>query len=183
MTMPVATPRAEPDASRFLTFETLRDGTRVAIRALQPGDRAGLEAAVARTSPESLYYRFLGPKRCFSDAEVARFMDVDFVSNVALVAVADEGGQSVIIGGARYAVVRPGTAEVAFCLVDRFQGKGLGTALLRHLIAWARRSGLKELVAEVLADNRPMLRVFESCGLHIVKLRERNVVHVVLELV
>jgi RimJ/RimL family protein N-acetyltransferase len=181
MTMPVTTAQAESDAP--LTFETLRDGTRVGIRTLQPDDRAGLEAAVARTSAGSLYYRFFGPKRCFSDAEVARFMDVDFVTNVALVAVVDDRGKSVIIGGGRYAVVRPGTAEVAFCLVDQFQGKGLGAALLRHLIAWARRNGLKELVAEVLADNRPMLRVFESCGLQVVKLRERNVVHVMLELV
>jgi RimJ/RimL family protein N-acetyltransferase len=183
MTMPAVQTRAEPDGSRFQTIETLRDGTRVEIRALRPADRAGLEAAVARTSAQSLYYRFFAPKRCFSDAEVARFLDVDFVTRVALVAVADDRGAPVIVGGGRYALVRPGTAEVAFCLVDRFQGKGLGAALLRHMIALARRNGLKELVAEVLADNRPMLRVFEKCGLHVVKLRERDVVHVLLELV
>ena len=50
-------------------------------------------------------------------------------------------------------VSRPGAAEVAFVVIDDYQGQGIGAALLRHLAAIARSAGLKELVAEVLPEN------------------------------
>jgi hypothetical protein len=51
-----------------------------------------------------------------------------------------------------------------------------------HLAAIARRAGIKELTAEVLADNIPMLRVFERSGLRLTTKREAGVVHVALQL-
>ena len=50
-------------------------------------------------------------------------------------------------------------------MADDYQGHGLGAALMRHLAAIARGAGLKEFIAEVLAENAPMLRVFERSGL------------------
>ena len=67
-------------------------------------------AAVRRSSARSLYRRFFGLKRHFSEQEIAFFLNVDFVSHVALVAVIDEGGRPVIIGGGRYIVEQPGKA-------------------------------------------------------------------------
>ena len=86
------------------------------------------------------YRRFFGPKRHFTDTEIDFFLNVDFTDHVALVAVADEGGERVIAGGGRYIVTQPGQAEVAFAVVDRFQGQGVGAALMRHLVGIARRS-------------------------------------------
>jgi RimJ/RimL family protein N-acetyltransferase len=54
---------------------------------------------------------------------------------------------------------------------------------MRHLVALARDAGLKELIAEVLQDNIPMLRVFEKSGLRFSTNREDGVVHIALELV
>jgi GNAT superfamily N-acetyltransferase len=65
-------------------------------------------------------------------------VNVDFTDHVALVAVVKEGGRRMIIGGGRYIVVRPGTAELAFAVVDKYQGRGIGAALMRHLAALAR---------------------------------------------
>ena len=141
-----------------------------------------LEEAVGRSSAESLHRRFFAVKRSFSEKEVAYFLDVDFVSHVALVAVADEGGRPVIIGGGRYIVVQPGQAEVAFAVVDQYQGQGIGAALMRHLVALAREAGLKELIAEVLPENTPMLKVFGKSGLPMTTKREPGVVHVTLPL-
>lgn len=170
------------DAARHSAIEALRDGRRVEIRALRPDDRVGLEEAVGRSSAESLHRRFFAVKRSFSEREVAYFLDVDFVSHVALVAVVDEGGQPVIIGGGRYIVVQPGQAEVAFAVVDQYQGQGIGAALMRHLVALAREAGLKELIAEVLPENTPMLKVFTKSGLPMTTKREPGVVHVTLPL-
>lgn len=169
-------------ASEYSAVEPLRDGRRVEIRALKPDDREGLVAAVGRTSDQSLYRRFFGAKRDFSEREIAFFLNVDFVNHVALVAVLEEDGRPVIIAGGRYVVVQPGKAEVAFAVVDRYQGQGIGAALLRHLTAIARAAGLKELIAEVLPENTAMLKVFEKSGLRLSTRREPRVVHVALEL-
>jgi GNAT superfamily N-acetyltransferase len=170
------------EAANYSAFETLRDGRRVDIRALRPDDRADLIAAVARSSAQSLYRRFFAVKRDFSEPEIEFFLNVDFVDHVALVAVVDEHGPPVIAGGARYVVVQPGKAEVAFAVVDQYQGQGLGAALMHHLAMIARRAGLKELIAEVLPDNVPMLKVFEKSGLPLSVKREPQVVHVALRL-
>ena len=82
--------------------------------------------------------------------EPGDLVDIRFVNHVALVAVADENGKHPIVGAGRYVVVQPGQAEVAFGVVDQFQGQGLGGAILRELAGVARRAGINELIAEVL---------------------------------
>jgi GNAT superfamily N-acetyltransferase len=170
------------EAAEYEAVEALRDGRRFKIRTLRPGDRFGLLAAVGQSSAQSLYRRFFSPKRGFTEQEIAYFVNVDFVNHVALVAVLDEGGRSVIVGGGRYIVVQPEKAEVAFVVVDDYQGQGIGAALMRHLTTIARDAGLKELMAEVLADNISMLKVFEKSGLLLSTTREAGVVHVALQL-
>jgi RimJ/RimL family protein N-acetyltransferase len=170
------------DAANYSAFETLRGGRRVEIRALRPADRAGLSAAVARSSSESLYRRFFSIKRSFTESEIEYFLNVDFVDHVALVAVVEEDGRPAIAGGARYIVEQPGMAEIAFAVVDEYQGQGLGAALMRHLAAIAVSAGLKTFVAEVLPDNVPMLKVFEKSGFPRTVKHEFQAVHVSLEL-
>jgi RimJ/RimL family protein N-acetyltransferase len=170
------------DAAKYSRVELLRNGRRAEIRALRPEDRAELLAAVSRASAQSLFRRFFAAKSSFTEQEIAFYLNVDFISHVALVAVLQEDSESAIAGGGRYIMVQPGTAEVAFAVVDQYQGQGIGGALMRHLVAIARDSGLKELIAEVLQDNTPMLRVFETCGQRIDTTRERGVVHVLLHL-
>jgi RimJ/RimL family protein N-acetyltransferase len=94
----------------------------------------------------------------------------------------EEGGREVIIGGGRYVVGDPGRAELAFVVVDQFQRQGVGATLMRHLVAIARDAGLKELTAEVLAENIAMLRVFEKSGLSFNAQRESGHVRVALRI-
>jgi RimJ/RimL family protein N-acetyltransferase len=147
-----------------------------------PGDRAEMLAAFERTSPETRYRRFFAPKRGFSEREIDFFLNFDFVGHVALAAVLGEGDRQMIVGGARYIVSGPGRAEVAFAIDDSHQRLGIATHLIRHLVGIARAAGLKEFVAEVLAENLPMLKVFTRCGLAMTTRRERNIVHVTLAL-
>jgi ribosomal protein S18 acetylase RimI-like enzyme len=67
-------------------------------------------------------------------------------------------------------------------VADDYQGHGLGAALMRHLAAIGRAAGLKEFIAEVLADNQPMLRVFERSGLPLTTRRHGTIIHVTLQL-
>jgi RimJ/RimL family protein N-acetyltransferase len=135
-------------------------------------------AAVSRTSSDSLYRRFFAVRRHFTETEESFYLNTDFVSHVALVALTEENGQPIIVGGGRYVVAEPGQAELAFTVVDKYQGQGVGAALLRHLTEIARQAGLRELIAYVLPDNRAMLKVFEKSGLKYTAQRESNATNV-----
>ena len=170
------------ETADYSAVELMRDGRRVEIRALRPDDRAELLAAIGRASTQSLFRRFFAAKRGFTDQEIEFFLHVDFINHVALVAVMELDGRPAIVGGGRYIVLQPGKAEVAFAVIDRYQGQGIGTALMHQLAEIARAAGLRELIAEMLPENIPMLKVFEKSGLRLSTKREAQVVHVVLEL-
>ncbi|MGY3440569.1 MULTISPECIES: GNAT family N-acetyltransferase [unclassified Bradyrhizobium] len=171
-----------PGAADYSAIEHLRDGSRIEVRALRPDDRDDMLAAVGRTSVQSRQRRFFAPKRSFSDKEIAFFMNIDFADHVALVAQIDEDGRPVVAGGGRYIVAQPGQAELAFVVIDAYQSKGIGTALMRHLLVIARHAGLKELTAEVLPENVAMLSIFSRFGFRSSAGGDRQVRHLTLKL-
>ena len=79
-------------------------------------------------------------------------------------------------------MMQPGQAEVAFVVVDEYQGRGIGRALMRHLTSIACAAGLRTLIAEVLPENTAMLGLFKTCGLLSRTRREGEVVHVTISL-
>jgi len=168
------------ELSQYSAAETLRDGRPIRIRALHPEDREAMGRTVRGLSEETIYRRLFSPRQHMSEQEIAYYMNVDFVSHVALVAVFAENGQETIVAGGRYVVTQPDTAEVAFVVSDTFQGQGIGGLLMKHLTDIGRRSGIKTFVAEVLAGNAAMLKVFEKSGLAVSTRREHGVLHVTL---
>ena len=160
----------------------MRDGRDIEIRALRPDDKDDMLAAVGRTGAESLRRRFFTLKRGFSEKEIAFFVNIDFANHVALIALAEEDRRKCIIGGGRYVVVEPGKAEIAFVVIDDYQGQGVGTLLMRHLAVIARKAGLRELIAEVLPENRAMRKVFDKFGFRSGSGRGPQSVHLVMKL-
>jgi RimJ/RimL family protein N-acetyltransferase len=152
------------------------------MRALRPIDEAGMLDAINHTNAESLRRRFFVTKRGFSEKEKSFFMNVDFVNHVALVAEIDEDGRRKIIGGGRYIVSEPSEAEVAFVVIDAYQGQGIGTLLTRHLTVIARAAGLRELTADVLPENAPMQKVLRNFGFVARRGKDPQVVHYALAL-
>src|SRR5262245_38701448 len=169
-------------AATYSARERLPNGRDIEVRSLRPDDRTDMLTAVGRLSAQSLSRRFFVPKRELKPEEIAFFLNVDFVSHVALVATIEGSGQHAIVGGGRYIVSQPRMAELAFAVVDQYQGQGIGAALLRHLAILARSAGLEVLTAEVLAENVGMLKVFDGSGLCLSKTRDVDVVHVSLRL-
>lgn len=154
------------NAAEYAATERLRDGRALHIRALRPSDREGLLAAFERTSNQTRYQRFFAPKKTLTELELDHATHVDFVNQVALAALLqEEDGCQTLAGSARYVVAEPGCAELAFTVDDPHQNLGIGTHLMRHLILIAAAAGLRELSAEVLSDNTPMLKLFERSGL------------------
>src|SRR5260370_7717625 len=122
------------EAIDYTARELLSDGSQIEIRALRREDEADMLAAVGKASAQSLQRRFFVMKRHFSDKERAFFLDIDFKNHVAIVALTDEAGRKVIVGGGRYIVFERGRAEMAFVVIDTWQGGRAGSILLRHLI-------------------------------------------------
>jgi RimJ/RimL family protein N-acetyltransferase len=170
------------DARSYSVIETLRGGRSVQIRAQRPADREAIADALRRADPETIYRRFFGPRKGFTEKEVAFFLEIDFVNHVALVAEVEEAGRKAIAGGGRYIVTAPGEAEVAFAVGDAYQGQGIGGLVMRHLVTIARARGIRTFVAEVLAGNAPMLKVFKKSGLPLATRVETGIVHATLEL-
>jgi RimJ/RimL family protein N-acetyltransferase len=171
------------NTANYSERQQLRDGTYIEVRALKPEDEAGMLAAIERTGIQSLQRRFFVMKREFSEKERNFFMKVDFTSHVALVAVAEENGKPKIIGGGRYIVFEPKRAEMAFVVVDEWQGRGIASILMHHLIKIAGDSGLKELTAEVLPENTAMRKVFGKFGFEADSRRDPQTVHLALTLI
>ena len=77
---------------------------------------------------------------------------------------------------------KTGHAEIAFVVIDDYQGQGIGTLLMRHLAVIARKAGLKALIADVLPENAAMRKVFGKFGFQARRGMDPQVVHLVLTL-
>ena len=142
----------------------LRDGSTALIRQVQAADTPLLADGFARLSAESRWTRCLGAKKELSPAELRYLVDVDHHDHEALGALEHPGGPGV--GIARY--IRqpsdPQTAEIAVTVVDDWQGRGLGTELIRQLSRRAWRAGIRRFTAMATADNLAAVRLLRTMG-------------------
>ncbi|MFH5879520.1 GNAT family N-acetyltransferase [Arthrobacter sp. NA-172] len=153
----------------------LRDGGTAHLRPISPEDAGALQAFHTAQSETSIYLRFFTFKSRLSSKELRRFTEVDHTDRVAFVITI--GGE--IVGVGRYdRLDDPTEAEVAFNISDVQQGRGIGSILLEHLAAAARENGIRRFTAEVLPENRKMLRVFADAGYELVRKFDDGVVNV-----
>jgi GNAT superfamily N-acetyltransferase len=134
----------------------------------------------------SLYLRFFQPKPRITDQELKYLTEVDFINHVALVAVAEIDDKAKVIGGGRYVISDHAAkilrAEIAFMVHDRYQGQGIGTLIMKHLLVIARDRRISQFEAEVLAENAKMLAVFSRTKLPMKVSHADGVLHVTLTL-
>jgi acyl-CoA synthetase (NDP forming)/GNAT superfamily N-acetyltransferase len=150
------------------------DGGTVHLRPICPEDAEGITGLMDRSSDQTRYYRFFGPMKRLSPKDLHRFTHVDHVDRVAFVVLL---GDSLVAVGRYDRYPDTDDAEVAFLVEDAHQGRGLGSVLLEHLAAAARERGIKRFVAEVLAQNSRMVRVFQDAGYKAERSYEDGVVH------
>jgi GNAT superfamily N-acetyltransferase len=169
----------------YASQERLKDGTQVIVRGVRSDDGPKIRRAFKELDRETVYSRFFGYKADIDHEELQRFTGVDFERDVALLVTIGSGEQEIVVGGASYfgteAKHRPHSAEMAFTVEEDYQGLGVGTCLMRHLIEIARTKGVTHLEADVLAHNLPMLKVFRRSGLPVTVRQEGDVKHVVLQ--
>jgi acetyltransferase len=139
----------------------LRDGRRVPVRPIRPEDAERELRFFAGLSERSRYHRFMQNLPQLPPRMLARFTQLDYDRELALVAL--DRGEFIAVG--RYAPNADGrTAEFALTVGDAWQGKGLGRALLQRLCEAARDAGYEALYGHILADNHEMLELATRMG-------------------
>ena len=154
-----------PYPVELVTDVTLRDGTRLHVRPIRPEDAALERAFVASLSETTRYFRFFYQLSELTPSMLARFTQVDYDREMALVAIDESQTGRAIVGIARY-TMDPGreSAEFAIVVADAWQQRGVGRMLMDRLVACAKARGLARIEGSVLRSNRNMLHFTESLG-------------------
>ncbi|HZP66376.1 MAG TPA: GNAT family N-acetyltransferase [Rudaea sp.] len=145
--------------------EKLRDGTTVLIRPIGPQDETIERQFIERLSAQARRFRFLGEIKTPSPALLENFTHPDGKRDVAFVALIADGAEKREIGVARFSTRPDGLAcECAVVVSDEWQGKGLATMLMQHLIDVARARGIECMYSIDLAENGAMRDLAEHLG-------------------
>lgn len=143
---------------------TLTDGTRLGLRPIIPEDKQRLVDGFDRLSPESRFHRFFTKVDRLSDRLVAYLTEIDYVDHFAWAAF--DASSDLGIGVARY--VRssddPQAAEAAVAVADDYQGRGIGTLLLRALAAVAFDNGVRRFRGYVMTENLAAQQMLRGLG-------------------
>ncbi|MGH7278923.1 MAG: GNAT family N-acetyltransferase, partial [Candidatus Rokuibacteriota bacterium] len=150
---------------------------RLRLRPILPDDEPGLVALFHRLSARTVYQRFFRAYTELPEHWYRHLANVDYRTRLALVAEEHEAGGPALRAVARYEPGEtPGTTEIAIVVEDAWQHRGLGGVLLAALLAAAEARGRQRFTADVLADNRSMLRVLSRLA----DIRRRDLDHGVL---
>ncbi len=144
------------------SYALLADGRTMTIRPAGPDDYGPVRQLHEAMSPDNLYFRFFSASRSSAEWEARRLCLRDDPGRVALLGVLGDE----VVGVASYEVTADAAAaEVALAVADGMHGRGIATLLLEHLVSLARAREVRVLVADVLPDNYPVLRVLSDAGL------------------
>jgi acetyltransferase len=133
------------------------------VRPMRPADAALYPRFLERVTPDDLRLRFLVATRTLSDEMIVRLSQLDYDRDIAFIALERVTGD--LAGVVRYSSDPDHiTAEFSAHVRSDLQGRGLGTAMMRLLIEYARADGLSELIGHVLRENHEMLEVAEELG-------------------
>ncbi len=159
-----------PYPTELETIWQLPDGTNVSIRPIRPEDATQEQTFVKNMSAESKYFRFMQSLEQLTPLMLARFTQIDYDREMALIAVVKEGKEdSRIIGVVRY-VSNPDhhSCEFALAVSDDYQRKGIGRHLMQRLMVVAHDRGIEVMEGEVLSANSKMLKLMERIGFRLV---------------
>ncbi|MEW6132166.1 MAG: bifunctional acetate--CoA ligase family protein/GNAT family N-acetyltransferase [Pseudomonadota bacterium] len=157
-----------PYPAHLVRTVQLPDGIDIRIRPIRPEDAEIEQAFVRGLSDESKYFRFVSALQELSPSMLARFTQIDYDREMALVAVLENNGKETEIGVVRYIINPDGeSCEFALVVADAWQHKGIGHRLMEALIDIARDKGLKTMEGEVMGSNRNMLGLVTSMGFDI----------------
>jgi acyl-CoA hydrolase/RimJ/RimL family protein N-acetyltransferase len=144
---------------------TFKGELTVHFRAIKPSDEEEMRKLFYRFSDNAVYYRYFSPIQSMPHYKMQEYVNVDYQRTLSIVGTISESGRERLIAEGRYVRHhdRP-CADVAFIVDEKFQGVGIASFLLTMLIRVARERRIEGFTADVLADNKAMLKVFEKAS-------------------
>jgi acetyltransferase len=138
------------------------------IRPIRPEDAPLLEELFHSLSPQSVYFRFFSPMKRFPSHMLARFTQIDYDREVALVAISSADDVDKMLGVARIIPAYDGrNAEFSIIVSDQWHGKGIGAQLLKRCLAMAWLHKIERVWGQVMTDNVNMLALGKKLGFSI----------------
>ena len=156
--------------------KTFKGALRVKFRAIKPSDEEEMRRLFYRFSDTSVYYRYFSPIKTMPHRKMQEYVNIDYRRMMSLVGIIDLLGTERIIAEGRY--VRHHnlpSADVAFVVDENYQGLGIATFLFDMLIRVAREQSIQWFTADVIADNKAMLKVFEKAPFPIRAIMESGI--------
>ncbi|MFW6150126.1 MAG: GNAT family N-acetyltransferase [Chloroflexota bacterium] len=150
------------------TLRTTRTGLEIMLRPVRISDEPPLKDFFYSLSDDSLYRRFMSVRKDMPHERLQEFVVIDYSREMVILAVSPEPEKDEVFGVGQYGIDESThTAEVALVVRDDMHDRGIGRELLSYLIYLGKRHGLLAFTAEVLAENAPMLHLFEDMGFYI----------------
>ncbi|MGA8261680.1 MAG: bifunctional acetate--CoA ligase family protein/GNAT family N-acetyltransferase [Arenicellales bacterium] len=144
----------------------LADGRRLWLRPILPEDEPALQSAFAKLTPEEVQLRFFVPMKTLSHMAAARFSQIDYDREMALV-LTEHGipGKTEIYGVVRL-IADPDNERAEYAIIVRHDmtGQGLGVYLMRRIVDYAKARGIGEIFGDVLRQNETMLKLCKVFG-------------------
>ena len=142
---------------------TFKDNLTVHFRAIRPSDEDDMRRLFYRFSDRSVYYRYFSPIKTMPHIKMQEYVNIDYRRTMSIVGLIEEAGVERIIAEGRYVCMSDGSfADTAFIVDEKLQGNGMATFLLRLLIQTAQKRGIRGFKADILTDNKSMIKVFEK---------------------
>ena len=155
----------EIDPKKYEKFVRLRDGRSILLRPIKPEDESLWLKMFQNFSEESIRYRFFHIIKDTPHEMRARYCNIDYAREMGIVAELEEKGQRQILGVVRLIIEQGGkTGEIAFIVADPWQGLGLGSKMLDHMIEICKDKGLHNVYALTLPDNYRAIRLLKQRG-------------------
>lgn len=160
--------------TEYVLNRTLRNGAKVVLRPIKAEDEARFNELLKSLSPESMRFRFFGIMKELSHDALTRYCNLDYDREIALVAELEDTKQFIGAGGI-IVEVNGKVGEFAVLVCDQWQGFGLGSLLMDHIMHVARKMRLEKISACILSGNYKMLRLCEKKGFKLETLDEETV--------
>ncbi|MHA1265953.1 MAG: GNAT family N-acetyltransferase [Candidatus Helarchaeota archaeon] len=150
---------------KFEKWVRTKDGVKVFLRPIKPNDAELWVELYNSLSSMSKYYRFFSSHRQPTPQMIKKYTDIDYVNNMAIVAIVNENGKDRMVGVARYVLdPPPDEAELAVVVTDDWQNRGLGTQMLLHILGIMIKRKIKKVHGDVFLENRKMLQLMHESG-------------------
>ena len=144
----------------------LKDGRELILRPVLAEDEPALQRGWAKLTPEQIRLRFFTPIKALTHLQAARFTQIDYDREMALVlAEPTIPGKADVFGGVRI-MADPDSERAEYAIIVRHDmtGMGLGSLLMERIIDYARTRGIGEIFGDVLRENTRMLQTCEKLG-------------------